>query len=194
MIKIRKMAELITGYLQKNGIIEQEKQEVYIYGLQQMGVEMINILSILLISIVCGQLVEAVVFVTAFRMLRSYAGGYHAKTQWRCYFLTVSTIILALSIIKYLIVSAKMSILLWGLSGVLIFLWVPIEAENKPLDQMEIRIYRKKAKQIWCMETICFLVSILGKWVPVYESILLAGICTSLSLVAANVKKLKVRK
>lgn len=70
------MAELITGYLQKNGIIEQEKQEVYIYGLQQMGVEMINILSILLISIVCGQLVEAVVFVTAFRMLRSYAGGY----------------------------------------------------------------------------------------------------------------------
>ncbi|MBQ2799960.1 MAG: accessory gene regulator B family protein [Lachnospiraceae bacterium] len=119
------MAELITGYLQKNGIIEQEKQEVYIYGLQQMGVEMINILSIFLISIVCGQLVEA---------------------------------------------------------------------ENKPLDQMEIRIYRKKAKQIWCMETICFLVSILGKWVPVYESILLAGICTSLSLVAANVKKLKVRK
>lgn len=191
---MNRIVKWLVRCLVQQGVMGSDQEEIYIYGFHRMLMDGVNIISILLISIVCGQLVEAVVFVTAFRMLRSYAGGYHAKTQWRCYFLTVSTIILALSIIKYLIVSAKMSILLWGLSGVLIFLWVPIEAENKPLDQMEIRIYRKKAKQIWCMETICFLVSILGKWVPVYESILLAGICTSLSLVAANVKKLKVRK
>ena len=127
----------------------------------------------------------------AFRSLRSYAGGYHAKTQWRCYVLTMLTIMIALSIIKYFHVGMKMSIALWLFTGTIIFLWAPVEAENKPLDEIEIQIYGKKAKLTWLIETTCFLVSLVCNWTSVYESILLAGISTSLSMVAANVKKLK---
>ncbi|MBQ4530920.1 MAG: accessory gene regulator B family protein [Lachnospiraceae bacterium] len=188
---LNRVTEHIVTYLVQQGVIESEQREIYFYGFHRGFVDGINIISLILISLFFGQLLEAVVFIIAFRLLRSYAGGYHAKTQWHCYFLTMFTIVTALSIIKYINVSMIVSVALWMLSGVIIFLWSPVEAENKPLDEIEIRIYGKKAKLIFLMETICFLVSLACNWISMYESILLAVICTSMSLVVANVKKLK---
>lgn len=191
MVMLNKITAHIVTYLLQQGIIENDQEEVYIYGFYRAIMNGINVISIILISLLFGQILEAFVFVVAFRSLRSYAGGYHAKTQWRCYVLTMLTIMIALSIIKYFHVGMKMSIALWLFTGIIIFLWAPVEAENKPLDEIEIQIYGKKAKLTWLIETTCFFVSLVCNWTSVYESILLAGISTSLSMVATNVKKFK---
>lgn len=190
MFAIKKVAEYVAIYFQEKGIIEKGQEEIYSYGLEEIFIEMFNILSIFLIGLLFRKVIETLIFVIAFRILRSYTGGYHAKTLWRCYVLTMLTVIIALSIIRYpIVVSRNVSIVLWLFSGIAIFLWAPVEAENKPLDQLEIKIYGKKAKIIWCLETICFLVSLISGWIPVYESVLLASVFTGLSLLAAKMKK-----
>lgn len=195
MFAIKKVAEYVAIYFQEKGIIEKGQEEIYSYGLEEIFIEMFNILSIFLIGLLFGKVIETLIFVIAFRILRSYTGGYHAKTPWRCYVLTMLTVIIALSIIRYpIVVSRNVSIVLWVLSGIAIFLWAPVEAENKPLDQLEIKIYGKKAKIIWCLETICFLVSLISGWIPMYESVLLASVFTGLSLLAAKMKKYVKRK
>ena len=189
MVIFDKIAEYIVDYLLQQGIIEKEQEEIYIYGFYRVLIDGVNIISIFLISLWLGEVLEAIVFVITFRLLRSYAGGYHAKTQWGCYFLTMLTITMTLSIIKFFEVSRIVSIILWIFSGLIIFLLSPVEAENKPLDKMEISIYGKRAKIIFLVETICFLISLPCNWIIVYESILLAAVCTSLSLVMASVRK-----
>lgn len=190
MFAIKKVAEYVAIYFQEKGIIEKGQEEIYSYGLEEIFIEMFNILSIFLIGLLFGKVIETLIFVIVFRILRSYTGGYHAKTPWRCYVLTMLTVIIALSIIRYpIVVSRNVSIVLWVLSGIAIFLWAPVEAENKPLDQLEIKIYGKKAKIIWCLETICFLVSLISGWIPMYESVLLASVFSGLSLLAAKMKK-----
>lgn len=190
MVILNRFVRHIVTYLSQQGVIESEQKEIYIYGFYRVVMDGINIISVFLIGLLFGKVIETLIFVIAFRILRSYTGGYHAKTPWRCYVLTMLTVIIALSIIRYpIVVSRNVSIVLWVLSGIAIFLWAPVEAENKPLDQLEIKIYGKKAKIIWCLETICFLVSLICGWIPVYESVLLASVFTGLSLLAAKMKK-----
>lgn len=194
MLMLNKMTERMGAYLLKQGIIESGQEEVCIYGFQRICIDGINIMSICLIGILVGEPVGAFCFFVAFRSLRSYAGGYHSSTQWGCYVLTILIFIIALSTIKYFTISISVALILWALSGMAIFLWAPVEAENKPLDQMEIKVYGRKVKLIWCAETVCFLVSLIGLWKPVYESILLASICTSFSLVVGKVKRRKKQR
>lgn len=189
MVSFNELAKRVVAYLVKQDIIESGQEEIYIYGFQRMFIDIIHMVSILFIGFLFREVVGVLGFFTAFRLLRSYAGGYHASTQGRCYILTMFIIIISLSTIKYITINMVLALILWLLFGIVIFLWAPVEAENKPLEQMEIEVYGRRAKQIWCLETICFAISLASNWESVYEGILLASICTGLSLMMAKIEK-----
>ena len=56
----------------------------------------INISSALIIGLIFGKFFEAAVFIVAYCSLRSFAGGYHAKTPLRCYVFSVIMLIIVL--------------------------------------------------------------------------------------------------
>ena len=62
---LNKITAHIVTYLLQQGIIENDQEEVYIYGFDRAIMNGINVISIILISLLFGQILEAFVFVVA---------------------------------------------------------------------------------------------------------------------------------
>lgn len=80
--------------------------------------------------------------------LRKNAGGYHAETKSRC--LLYSSAILFVSVICFVQVEwlDLGYILVAGFFFAIIFLLAPVENDNKRLELVEYRVYRKRARII----------------------------------------------
>jgi len=77
-----RIIQRVTDELVSNKIINSEDSELYTYGLQQGALMFLNILTIVFVGRMLGMLWQSVVFMVTYIPLRTYAGGYHARTQW----------------------------------------------------------------------------------------------------------------
>lgn len=151
---MEKLVDKIINSLIGNGIISYEDREIYAYGLYQGGVMILNILTYILISLVFNMVLESLLFLVCYIPLRTYAGGYHARNQIRCYFLSILMISLVLLAIKIVPWTSSMMIVLTILSGGIIFILAPVEDSNKPLSSSQEKVFRKVARRILVIELI----------------------------------------
>lgn len=142
---MQKICEKLTGKLCRDNIIKEENAEIYEYGIYQLFVICINILTAAAIGLAFGQLWQCALFMAVFIPMRSFAGGYHAKTQNRCYVISAFIIAAAMAVIKFLDYSYFVYALGICAVGILQIWLAPCENENKPLSQNEKRVYRVKA-------------------------------------------------
>ena len=87
----RNLAEDISFLLIKNKIVEIEKREIYIYGLEVILLNGGLLITFLIISLLCGEMINFLAYLIFFLPMRLFSGGYHAETSERCFIL--STII-----------------------------------------------------------------------------------------------------
>lgn len=148
----RLVDKIIESFIHQ-GIVASEDKGIYAYGLHQGGFIIINMLTYFLISILFNMLLESLLFFVCYIPLRSYAGGYHAKTQIRCYFLSILMITLVLLAIKtvpwtsYIIIGLTIS------NGSIVFILAPVEDSNKPLSDSQRKVFRKVARTILLLES-----------------------------------------
>lgn len=145
-------------------IINEEDIEVYEYGINILLTGIVNMVSIIIIGILCGKVIECICFMIMFIPLRQYVGCYHSATPKRCFTCTLMMILIVLSAMENIPWNVY---IIWGLliiCGTVIYSLSPVEAKNKPLNDMEKCIYRRKSIIIWCMEMcaamICTIVKI----------------------------------
>jgi accessory gene regulator B len=99
--------------------------------------------------------IETIVFTLGYIPLRIYAGGYHAKTPFRCWCL--SNIILVVSLMiaqnaeKYYITFGALSLI----AVVILILLMPVKDIHKPFDRKK---YKKRGCAILAIE-ICLSVA-----------------------------------
>ena len=79
----------IVNNLVHSGVIKEEDAEIYIYGINQILTSVLSVSSALIIGLIFGVFPEIAVFMAAYIPLRSFAGGYHAKTPLSCYVFSV---------------------------------------------------------------------------------------------------------
>lgn len=187
-----KISEKITNRLVRNNVIEDCNREIYLFGVEQFLTTVLNIVTTVVIGIVLGEIWQSLLFVLVFMVLRSYAGGYHASTPIRCYLLTSSIIAASLSVIKFINVYIFVCVELLVISGVIILILSPVQSENKPLDNIEFVIYRKKTIAIWGVEFICAIVCALIGYRNILMCIVLAHIITALSQLLAKAEYRKI--
>jgi Membrane protein putatively involved in post-translational modification of the autoinducing quorum-sensing peptide len=142
----RALTERITDILVNNEIIIAENRNLYAYGLQQGLLMIFNIATILGIGIMLNMVWESIIFLLTFVPLRSNAGGYHAKTQLRCYLYSVAMITATLVGIKIVPWTGVICLSLTVVAGTIIFFLAPVEAVNKPLGQVEKAVYKKRTR------------------------------------------------
>ncbi len=140
------MTERITDILISNEIIIEENRNLYTYGLQQGLLMILNVATTLGIGIVFNMVWESIVFLLTFVPLRSNAGGYHAKTQLRCYLYSVVMITATLMGIKIIAWTGAVCLIMTLVTGAIIFFLAPVEAANKPLGQVEKAVYKKRTR------------------------------------------------
>ena len=87
---------------------------------------LLNLISTIVIGVIVGKVFESIAFLVFYIPLRSYAGGYHASTPWRCYFISIVIIMEMLLFIGYVDLSIIYIILL--LVGMVVcFAFAPVE-------------------------------------------------------------------
>lgn len=169
-------------------IIIAEDKDLYVYGLQQGMLIAMNTLTVLAIGFYLNMAWQSMVFYLAFVPLRSYSGGYHAKTPLSCYIFSVVMIVAALLGIKLIPWNSFICYIVTICAGGVILLLSPVEDSNKPLDQVEIAVYRKRTHIILSILTVAALIFWFVDNQQLSISIITALIMLSLMLILGKYK------
>ncbi len=155
------LSERVIGWLLENESFPREDKEIYRYGIQQGMIALLNLGTTMVIGMVFGKLLESILFMVAYIPLRSFAGGYHAKTAVRCYFFSIVMISAVLWVMRYVAYVGLICGCLTVISSSVIWFLVPVEDRNKPLDDVEKVVYRKRARGILLAEIVITVISLL---------------------------------
>ncbi|MCM1228262.1 MAG: accessory gene regulator B family protein [Clostridium sp.] len=83
---IKKLTNHVLEYLISSNVIENddESKDYYQYGIEITISSLLNIVLIVAIGIVSGNILESILFLSCFVPLRQFTGGFHAKTYFLC--------------------------------------------------------------------------------------------------------------
>lgn len=185
-----KIAESLTN----SGIITTEDKELYEYGLHHGLLMIINLLTTVVIGLLFKMVWQSFVFMLAYIPLRTYAGGYHAKTQFRCYLLSIVIMLAALFGIREIPWTDSIGI---GLTlcaiGIILYL-SPVEDKNKPLSPMEVKVYGNRARIILFTEVFIMLFMIVLKQQQIASCIAAEFVALSIMLILGALKNKNIEK
>lgn len=182
------ISERIVDSFSKKGIIESEDKELYAYGLQQGLWMFLNFLSTIIIGLVFNMLLQSIIFMFAYIPLRTHAGGIHSRSQIRCYLFSIVIMIAALLGMKLVLWTSFICFVITLSGGVIIYFLAPVEDENKPLDQMELKIYKKRTGIILLIEVVISFVLLLLNQQSLLTCIAMVFVVLSIMLIAGKVK------
>lgn len=184
------VSERLTQSLITNQIIQSDNRELYRYGIQQGLTMILNLATTLLIGVLCGMLWQSIVFYMTYIPLRSYAGGYHAKTPVRCYLFSIAMMFTILSAMRWVSVTNLICSIMLLLSLVCVFLLAPVADHNKPLDDTEQNVYRHRARVIAVSEIIIAFACFFLHQESVMRCIALSMMCISIILISGWIKNI----
>jgi accessory gene regulator B len=140
---------------------------------------------------------ESLLFLTAFIPLRSYVGGFHASNHFKCYWISTLAVITVLAAVRLILNVYNAALLMTiGLlcAGIMFFL-VPVPDANRPLEEIEVRVYGRRARVILCIEILVMAVlsalDIKSVVTIVFCTICLAFLSTCAGVVKNHIKPVK---
>lgn len=184
----------LTNWLIAKKVIAMEEKEIYEYGIFQLLMNAIDTFSILTLALLFHEVPATCCYLIAFCMLRKYAGGYHAKTVLGCYFITLTSALCMMIMIKIKDIPLMVQLIVWLISSVVIILFVPMQNMNKKLDEVEELVYRNRAIITWTIETIVMAVMYGLKFTKCFEGILIGHICVSISILAEMIYSQSIKR
>lgn len=173
---IRKGAQALSREWGKRGVVPEGDVELYQYGLELMLSTLINVLLIIGTSFIAGHPLACITYILSLVPLRSFAGGYHAKTHWSCIAITAGSYLLLLTLAVKIAVPLIVHIAVGLVSHGVILRFAPIPAGNKPLTEEEKKRNGKTARGIsWILLALEALFVLLRLTVRVPAGMLFAG-------------------
>ncbi len=139
----KNLADSLATLLSANKIIDINEQEAYSYGLELFLFKFTLYAIILIISLLTNSFIISLIFTASYMLLRQYTGGYHCKSAEMC--MIVSVLIYTLMLLLYNIEIYSYSFLLTTLNAasyLIVILKAPVESENNPLTENELKKYR----------------------------------------------------
>lgn len=164
---IGQLSDKLTLALIRRGQIDADERELYAYGFFILLSDLFFGIIACLIGAVCGVILEAILFYIAFRCIRQYAGGYHAKTETRCQVLSSLAILLAVLAVKAMEAFSLpwLSVPLAAIGTVCVLCFAPLDTPQKPLDPAEHKQFRKISLWILLALDVLFTVGyIFSLW------------------------------
>lgn len=140
------ISEEISLRLVANKIISIDNRKYYTYGIELVLNDLLIGLSIALTAVLTNKVVMSLAYCLTYCPLRSYVGGHHCKTCFRCY-CTTMTLYFTMLILNEFLAENKMliSCILIGIAVPLILLFAPVDYGNDPLDNAAKRKYHVKS-------------------------------------------------
>lgn len=193
---ISNLSKKVVKKLIDSGNITSSERELYEYGIFILMSNTLYIVVTAILGLVFGLFYQSLLFFIVFMVIRQYAGGYHASTELRCEIFT--TLCILASIIIMRLISGNLSfVVVLGLTAflsILIFVFAPIDTDEKTLDEVELKIFCKRTKLILIIIVAVIIVSFYFEikviCIPCCMSLILEGVL----LIAGKVKKIRIGK
>lgn len=182
----------ILDWMIRNDVVKSQESEIYLFGIHQGIMSMINIITTIVIAAVMHMLLEGIVFILAYMPLRSFAGGYHARTEKTCYILSAVLSFTLLYVCKVIDMNWLLLFFLI-LSFLIIWFISPVEDSNKPLEEIEIIIYSKKCKQIIIIEMVILVACYLLQLDRIVRMICVAYIALSIIVILGVIRNSRIK-
>lgn len=180
----------IVNFITEQGVIgdDADVQDFYRYGIEISISSFLNIFLVLLVGVIIHHLIESVIFLAIFILIRSFTGGYHADTYFRCNLLMCTTFILTVSV-NYM-VSSKLSLfmifVLICITELVVSVLGPIENKNKPINDSK----KTRLKIIGIVITL--IINCIGLFLSrnnLGTMIILTTVLIAILMVAAKIKE-----
>lgn len=146
---ISRTSKLVFQYLLKNGVItdSSDEKEYYQYGIEITISSLLNVILIIGIGILFRSVIESIIFLVCFILLRQFTGGFHADTYLKC------NCSFCISFIAVLImyhttfdkVNIWCSVAISTLCTAIIIYHCPIEHVNKPIPKYKRKLHKSVA-------------------------------------------------
>ncbi len=161
ILMLKRLSEKFAEKLVRAGIVSETDADVYVYGFFQLAMLLLNIITTILLGILFQSLLLCLLLNAAYIPIRLSAGGHHADSPLRCYVNSTLMIAILLAVIRWIPIHPLVSILLLGTAGGVIWWLAPVETSNRPLDEAEWRVYRKRTRIVLLVETAASLLALL---------------------------------
>ena len=179
------LSRRFVEFMLENKIIPEQDKEIYRFGFVLMLRIILNVLTLLFIGTCFNMIVESITFLICSLMLRSYSGGFHSDNPVICFLISVLATISMLFVIKSGMWSVQFSCALIVLSLGVILRYAPVEHKNKPLEEIERKIYRKRLWGIVCVLIfVMFMFIFMNKLFLLYSGSISFGMTAIMILVA----------
>lgn len=126
---IEKIANRIVSYQINAKLIAEDEKNIYQYGYIVLIEYCINVIAAVLIAVLFHAYWIMIIFSLTYILLRSYAGGYHAKTSFGCFCMSACMFILVIFLVRGLVRIPGMEWLLLSEIVMLPYIWgkVPVQ-------------------------------------------------------------------
>lgn len=189
-----RVSDSIAKSLAAHGTIEEENLALCQYGVKQLLTILLNWATTLAVGLLFGMVWESILFTVAYIPLRSYAGGFHAKTPLRCYLYSILMTVAVLAVLRYMPEHMAYDAVSYCISGVVFWCLAPVADQNKPLDELEKKVYRRRTILVWCLESMILLVLFFLHMKQAGRCILLSMLILSGMLIAGKIKNANAQK
>lgn len=171
-----------------NNIIKKEDAEIYSYGFKEMIFIILNLITTLFIGALFNKVFEIILFMIMYIAIRVYSGGYHARTKLKCYMFSILMLTSVCYILKInLLQSNFLVVILAIISSILILFLAPVEDENKPLDEIEIKIYTKRTIRNLIIVFSVLSITLIFNKINLSACICISILCNGLVLLVGKI-------
>jgi len=182
------MVTKIVGNFVEKGIVSKKNKNIYEFGIKQGIVIIINLITILLIGLISGELWNLTIFTISYLPLRSYAGGYHAESELGCYIFSTLMIIAVVFASKFIVLDFHIVVVILGLAVSVLMLFAPLEDHRKPLDEMEVKVYRRKLRGRLLVEILIITIG-MYYWNGLFGMVVIAILAIALMVLFGWINK-----
>ena len=184
------MTRKIVESLIANGAVPSEDRELYEYGIRQGSLMVINLVTVILIGMFLGMVLQSLVFMLAYIPMRTYAGGYHANTQLRCYLLSIPFMMIVLLGIRMIPWNGYVCLCVLLCIGLVLYKLAPVENPNRPFREIEFKVFKKRTRIIAvalsCSAILFWIVGIKQIAVSIIMALLMVSVMLILGVLKNN--------
>lgn len=138
---IIKCANKMTEWLVQRQVIEDSDRELYEYATISLLTTLFPFMLTIIIGLLMKRLVESMVIIIPFMLIRKFSGGFHAKRMLTC--LISSTILLTTFIYLSMYIHYGAVSSIWLIVSIFVLIVnSPIESENYRLEAEEKHFYK----------------------------------------------------
>lgn len=185
------MINKIWKVLKDFQLVNEHNDQIVLLGLRRLISTIADFGFAILCSVLLGNVVVGLIFEIAYMILRIYAGGYHADNERICMYMTYTSTLISILCIFYLLLPNQLIHLIIFISAIILIMTVPVEHENKRLNNKEKQIYRKNALCILFLEVVFYCMFMVLKQKLYAKSICMAVVLVSVGILAALFSKKK---